>query len=227
MKKLVFLIISILTIQYSSAQNNQCSVLLKSISGSYTGDCKNGLANGKGKSVGQDTYIGMFKDGLPHGKGKYLYRNGNTFQGYWKNGEKNGKGKYKYSLNGEKHTLSGYWKQNEYAGSTNPDIFYRISSSTGIMNYKVERMEALNPYDKDITFSIRSSFSNFVPSDLRIEKSSGKLTKSGKKFIISNYSCPLRCEISYTIKLANTRKQCRFIIDILEDNKCSVVLSHD
>jgi len=210
-----------------NAQTDSCKVLLEKISGKYTGKCMNGIANGNGKSIGEDTYIGTFKDGLPDGKGKYLYKNGDIFQGYWLNGQKEGKGKFEYTLNGEKCTLIGYWKKDEYIGVTEPDISYRVTSSSGIMNFKVEKKESVNEHDNEITFSIKSAFTDFAPTDLKIDKSSGQIVQTGKKFGITKYFCPLQCQISYTISVAETRKQCRFIIEILEKGKYSVTLSND
>jgi len=55
--------------------SQDCSVEKESLKGTYTGDCKNGKANGKGKAVGADTYEGDFKSGLPDGQGTYMWNN--------------------------------------------------------------------------------------------------------------------------------------------------------
>ncbi|MBK6346636.1 MAG: hypothetical protein IPN08_15455 [Bacteroidales bacterium] len=226
--KNITLIIILLVLRLSiSAQSDSCKVLPGKISGIYTGKCMNGLANGKGKSIGEDTYIGTFKDGLPDGKGKYLFKNGDIFQGYWQNGQKDGKGKFEYTLNGKKCTLIGYWRKDEYVGVNEPDVAYRVTSSTGIMNYGVEKNESANELDKAIAFSIKSAFTDFAPTDLKINKSSGQIVRNGKKFSITQYICPLHCEISYSILVAESRKQCRFIIEILEEGKYSVTLNND
>lgn len=227
MRNLTFTFILFILALSTNAQTDSCKVLLEKISGKYTGKCLNGLANGKGKSIGEDTYIGNFKDGMPDGKGKYLYKNGDIFQGYWKNGFKDGKGKFTYSINGEKYILNGYWKNDEYVGFTEPGIAYRVTSSLGIMNYNIEKNVSDNKNDKNITFSIKSAFTDFAPTDLKIDISSGQIIRNGKKFSITQYFCPLHCEISYSILVAETRKQCRFIIDILEEGKYSVTLSND
>lgn len=105
------------------------------------------------------------------------------FKGYWQNGQKDGKGKFEYTLNGKKCTLIGYWKKGEYVGVTEPDFSYRVISSSGIMNYKVEKNEFANEHDKEITFSIKSAFTDFAPTDLKIDKSSGKLSKLEKNSV--------------------------------------------
>ena len=69
-----------------------CKVLLESISGSYDGGCKDGLAHGRGFAEGKDKYKGRFRLGVPDGSGIYYFRNGDYYHGAFKNGKKNGKG---------------------------------------------------------------------------------------------------------------------------------------
>jgi hypothetical protein len=80
---------------------------------------------------------------------------------------------------------------------------------------------------QEVTFSIKSAFMDFAPTDLKIDKSSGQIVQTGKKFSITQYFCPLHCEISYTILVGESRKQCRFVIEILDEGKYSVTLSND
>jgi hypothetical protein len=211
-----------------SAQTEPCKVLLEKISGKYTGECINGLANGKGKSIGEDIYTGNFKDGLPDGKGKYVFRNGDIFQGFWSMGKKEGKGTLQYTLNGTKFTLEGFWKNDEYVGVKDPALSYRVISSTGLTDYKVERGVTAGELDKEVVISIKSAFTDFVPSDLKIEKSTGQIIQSARKFVITQYFCPLNIEISYSILLAGGgRKQFRFIVEILEEGKYAITLIND
>jgi hypothetical protein len=92
-------------------------VRLDSIRGKYVGDCKNGKAEGQGKSEGVDSYEGMFKAGLPNGEGKYFWKNGNTYSGSWVKGNKDGKGVliYKTAANTDS-TVEGFWKKDKYIG---------------------------------------------------------------------------------------------------------------
>ena len=60
-------------------EKTSCMVLMEAISGSYEGDCRNGLAHGKGTALGWDTYRGQFKKGLPHGTGTYIWENGAVY----------------------------------------------------------------------------------------------------------------------------------------------------
>ncbi|MDD4994320.1 MAG: hypothetical protein PHR83_19025 [Paludibacter sp.] len=229
MKNLLICTFLFIATLQSNAQADSCKVLLDKISGIYTGDCKNGLANGKGKSVGEDTYTGSFKDGLPDGKGKYTYKNGDVFIGNWLRGKKDGQGKFEISINGKKNTINGYWKENEYVGLSEPVVSFKVTSSTGIFDYKVQKIKPVNEFDTDnkITISIKSAFTDFLPFDLKIEKSSGEIAQVGKKFVLTNYFCPVHCEISYTVLVASTRKQCRFSIDIVEKGNFTINLNND
>jgi hypothetical protein len=102
-----------------------------------------------------------------------------------------------------------------------------VTSASGIMNYRVEKNDSTDEHYNEITFTIKSAFMDFAPADLKIDKSSGKIVQTGKKFSITQYFYPLHCEISYTILVGGTRKQCRFIIDILKEGKYTITLSND
>ncbi len=99
----------------SSAQNDICKVLIPEISGTYSGDCKNGLAHGKGKASGLDLYEGEFRKGLPHGIGTYSWTNGPVYRGEWSNGLRDGKGEIIYfTLRGDS-IVKGIWREGKFA----------------------------------------------------------------------------------------------------------------
>lgn len=93
---------------------NDCKVLLPSISESYTGPCKNGLAEGRGEASGIDHYSGDFKKGLPHGIGTYTWKTGEVYNGEWKNGHRNGEGEFTFNHMGRDSVLTGVWKTDKY-----------------------------------------------------------------------------------------------------------------
>lgn len=229
MKRFASFIAFLLLTNLLNAQNETSMVLLKSISGEYSGKRQNGLADGKGTATGEDTYTGLFKDGLPDGKGTYVSKNGDTYKGYWKNGLKHGKGKLVYTLNGKSSTLTGYWKEGDYVGKSDPDITYRVTGSSGIMNYTVKKIEDNTNYkDNVIIITIKSAMTNFIPSDIKINNSTGRVMREAKKFVVSQYFCPLNCEVSYSIDMGlNQRKLCRFTIEILELGRYEIILSND
>ena len=79
------------------SQDAGCKVTLPSISGTYSGQCKKGLANGKGIAQGIDRYEGQFSNGMPDGKGTYTWASGITYKGQFENGLMEGKGEMIYS----------------------------------------------------------------------------------------------------------------------------------
>lgn len=167
------------------------------------------------------------KDSLPDGKGKYLFKNRDYFQGYWEKGQKDGKGEFEYTLAGKKYTLTGYWIKDEFVGTTNPEISYRVTSSSGINKCKVEKNKAVSENDNAITILVHSVFTDYIPQDLKIEHSSGQLFQRVKKHLINQYFYLLYCEIRYTILVIDSRKQCRFIFEILEEGNYTITLSND
>jgi len=55
---------------------SECKVLLPGLAGTYTGECKKGLADGEGVALGTDSYRGSFRKGLPDGEGPYTWATG-------------------------------------------------------------------------------------------------------------------------------------------------------
>ncbi len=88
------------------APHKGCYVADPYVNGVYTGECKNGIADGKGKAVGRDIYEGEFKDGQFDGEGVYIWEGGDRYIGLFKQGYMNGNGVVIYT-NGER--LVGTW----------------------------------------------------------------------------------------------------------------------
>ena len=128
-----------------------CKVLRASISGTYEGDCKKGLANGEGTSTGPDSYTGEFKKGLPHGEGTYTWANGDVFKGEFEKGLMDGKGTLTHSDGTP--PLVGYWIEDEYIGteksptkvinksvSVNRIVFKRLEKTPNEIEFKYTRL---------------------------------------------------------------------------------------
>lgn len=132
-----------------SAQD--CKVSVQNLSGSYTGECKGGKAEGKGKAVGIDTYDGEFKSGYPEGTGKYSWKEGSWFTGTWKKGLREGEGEMHYKTNeGKDSTVIGFWKKDIYQGRYEKP-YKIISQSTKISALKVNRTAGSKNNEINIT----------------------------------------------------------------------------
>lgn len=134
--KTALLIVATLVSASLSAQtsdSSNCKVKDDALKGSYSGDCKNGLANGIGKASGpEDSYSGEFKDGLPDGHGTYKWKNGNWIEADWSKGKLNGFSIMHYLDVHGKDSLSqeGWYKKGKYIGEyEKPYLVYSTSSS--------------------------------------------------------------------------------------------------
>jgi hypothetical protein len=221
---LVLILISYIPYSYSQEGDTECKVLLKEISGSYQGSCKNGMANGKGTAYGEDSYTGTFVNGLPEGKGVYKYKNGNIFSGYWKNGLKNGKGEFKSLINGKASIVKGYWKDGEYSGIAEPDEEYRITNLTGIENYSIKNVKGEQNF---IEISFEKVNKKYIPRDLEITISSGYKIEQNKKIIVQNYSYPINCDLHFTILTTGGNRQCNFGFTLFKPGKIEVFISNN
>jgi len=136
-----YLILVFLTVlSFSVTAQSDCKVKLSAISGTYSGDCKKGFADGKGKAVGTDQYEGEFKKGLPHGKGIYTWSNGDRYEGEFKKGKKNGEGKLTVA-SAKDSVIVGFWENDEYIGKyKKPYVIFKKDKS--ILNVKVDYYSA-------------------------------------------------------------------------------------
>src|SRR5215217_4021875 len=113
----------------SSIFSQDCSVELDSLKGVYSGDCKKGKANGKGKAVGAHTYEGEFRAGFPYGEGIYTWSNGNFYNGKFAKGLRDGQGIMTYKMSGKPDdVVEGYWKKDVYIGKY--EFPYKVISKT-------------------------------------------------------------------------------------------------
>ena len=153
-----------------SAQDSGCKVLMESISGTYIGDCKKGLADGHGKAQGTDSYEGQFRKGLPNGTGTYIWSTGETYTGQWKKGIREGQGKYVFNSLGRDSVLTGYWKDNKYVGEKPLDP-YVIEYRNSIGRVSCMRVGP-RPYVRYV-FSRNGEPSNQLIGGLLLQGSSG------------------------------------------------------
>lgn len=140
--------------------SQDCKVEKKDIKGTYTGDCKRGKADGKGKAVGTDTYEGEFKSGLPDGEGIYTWANGDVYSGHFTKGHLDGKGFMKWKRpNAEDSTEGGFWKDDEYKGKYEKP--YKINSvsmavTNVIVKFKKDKINRVSFLVRNTTSSTAS-----------------------------------------------------------------------
>lgn len=143
-----------------------CSVLLKSIDKSYSGECKKGKANGNGHAVGKDSYKGEFKKGYPEGNGVYTWENGSVYTGEFKKGKKEGKGTL-INIEEEKQvTVKGFWKEDKYLGQYQFSS-KKIDKSSNISSYTLKEasqdVNAIRFYIKENQTMVTNPQLNIVP----------------------------------------------------------------
>jgi hypothetical protein len=134
MKKILLITVVLILSKGFTALYSQapCKVLKPQIAGAYSGECKNGLAEGKGESTGEDFYKGEFVKGLPDGVGTYTWKNGATYSGQWKKGMRDGNGIFTQKLSCKDSTLVGKWENDKYLGNpNNPAYVIEYTNSIG------------------------------------------------------------------------------------------------
>lgn len=138
MKTSLFLSLLMFVSYCSNAQDPGCKVALLTIQGKYSGECRDGKANGKGKSVGMDSYEGNFKNGYPDGDGTYTWQNGNYYTGSFRKGVKGGKGEMHFLKPGRADSVvTGFWKKDNYVGKyENPYEIIELSPAVTYKNFQ-------------------------------------------------------------------------------------------
>jgi len=215
MKKVLFFsaVLALTVVVSEIYAQETCKVLLPQISGSYTGSCKNGLADGKGEALGTDQYKGEFRKGLPEGKGVYIWQTGEKYDGSWKKGLREGTGTYTFKSDGKDTVLTGIWKEDKYVGEK-AVATYVIQYRSGISrvsclksgdtpNYVVYKFSRAGGSADDInelmltgstgTETISNNFTGFEDVTFPFE---GKI-----KFIAPNAlrTAMMACELRYVI----------------------------
>ena len=191
-KLLLAILLCCISISFSFSQEPPCSVLVKSLQGTYVGDCKKGLAHGKGTAKGIDSYTGYFKKGYPHGKGTYTWAAGDQFEGFWQMGSKEGQGVFRTQIGGKDTTISGIWKEDKYVGPVpaKPEI---------LINNGVKSVTFSRTGDgSTITFMfMQVGNDNSGLSDLITFGSSGTEFKNGPYMGYEKVSFPFTAKITY------------------------------
>lgn len=91
-----------------------CYVADVYLRGQYIGECRDNMAHGRGRAVGEDIYEGDFIQGVLHGHGVYIWYDGDRFVGQFRNGRIHGNGVL-IKKNGERQ--AGRWENNRWIGN--------------------------------------------------------------------------------------------------------------
>ncbi|MFN8248510.1 MAG: hypothetical protein U0T68_06120 [Ferruginibacter sp.] len=149
-------VISVILAKTTYAQDSAavCKVLSETLNTSYTGDCKKGLAHGKGEAKGLYRYVGNFKNGRPNGKG-IMYYGENFFDGNFQDGLREGKGEMHFINNGVDSIVKGYWSGDEYRGKS-----YKTYQLTGTNDFDRVEVTPSSESGNKITIEISTTSSD-------------------------------------------------------------------
>jgi hypothetical protein len=127
-----------------------CKVNAPDIAEYYSGDCKNGLADGFGAAKGKDEYKGEFFDGKPNGKGTYIWGNGSRYDGNFAIGELDGTGVFLW-INGS-HYEGNYFrgKRHGFGTMTTPRNAYVASEHSGKGQWIGDNFVEQGLYENDV-----------------------------------------------------------------------------
>lgn len=170
-----------------------CRVLLPRIADSYSGSCKQGLADGQGEAFGIDQYKGNFRKGLPEGQGTYIWHTGEKYIGIWKKGLRDGNGEYSFKYNGSDSILAGEWKGDKFLGDK-PLTPYKIEYRNSIGRVSFTRVGD-RPYVK-YKFSRNGAELNSF-RNLLLQGSSGSESMSTAFTGYDNVTFPFNGKVSF------------------------------
>jgi len=191
MKIKIVMLLNLMVIGLITNAQDSCKVLVNNLQGTYYGDCKKGLAHGKGEAKGIDSYSGLFRKGYPHGKGKYVWANGSTYEGEWNMGMREGEGIYSGSSNGKENLQDGIWKEDAYVGPKPMQPIINEKKSITSTNF------ARKGDGEEVIIRIVRNGMPVEIVDLNITANSGSEFKSGNNYGFQNIIFPFACKITY------------------------------
>lgn len=204
MKILITFFISFLFLSFNTnifSQNN-CKVISEEMSGEYKGECKNGLAEGKGNftfSNKRFMYRGEFKQGMMNGKGAmYTLKNG------------------KYKL-----VREGVWIKNVFSPDLPP---YEVKQTTNLDRYTVRKVDSGN---KVMINFLKNGARNSV-RNLNILVNNGVEVVGGSIRGYENVEFPFSCRLLYytSTKLGTSSFEVTFDVVINEPGSWEITLNN-
>lgn len=219
----VKIVLLLFLIPFLMMAQEDCKVIKKEISLTYQGDCKKGLAHGKGEAVGIDTYVGQFKKGYPHGTGTYTGADSSVYIGDWKNGVRDGEGELTYKIDGRDSTITGIWKDDVYVGPKPEKP--KIIRSEGLERYSIRREGEGNRILVDI---FMNGSPNTTIENLSFFATSGTEFTMGRSIGYENINFPVIIKISYKTwnKMHTSQHYVSFEFEIKPEGKWKVVLTN-
>lgn len=214
----------IVLITFTVSAQESCKVLLPSITGTYEGKCKNGLANGRGTVSGTDRYEGQFKAGLPEGKGTYTWANGDVYSGEWEAGMRTGIGKFITKVNGEEIIQDGLWDKNVYKGPKPkaPAVTFK----TGVDRYDFRK--DITDKNRVLISFMQNGMRNNSVMNLLMSTSSGYETQLSEMVGYDEVTFPVTIKVAYTTynKLRTVTVDVRFEFVIYEPGDWKVEINN-
>ncbi|MCX6250830.1 MAG: hypothetical protein NTX61_08765 [Bacteroidetes bacterium] len=201
-------------LSYPLTAQDKCTVLKPEIAGKYIGKCKNGLAQGNGQAIGQDTYVGSFKKGLPHGEGTYTWANGDSYVGNWEEGLRQGEGTMKFRSNGKDTAMTGLWDKDLYKGPLPPKPV--VMKSVSIDRYTINKSGGRK--DRVLINFYQVGARNTTIENLMLTTSSGTDANLGQSVGYENIIFPVTIKVTYTTwnKLHKAQFDAIFEFEIFE-----------
>lgn len=195
---LLFCFIMIASGFSTAYSQNICKVLKPGIDSTYTGSCKQGLADGSGVATGIDQYTGEFKKGLPNGKGTYLWKTGEKYEGEWKKGLRDGTGTFTSKHDGRDSIVTGIWGSDKYIGEESIPPFV-IQYRSGISRVSCVRTgdQPFRVYYKFTRGSGTSEYTSPI-SDLLLQGSSGSESGSTNNFGFDTVTFPFEGKVKFS-----------------------------
>ena len=180
----------------STFAGKQCEVKLEAISGTYVGDCVDGLAEGQGISTGTDSYEGEFEAGLPHGEGVYTWADGSVYKGPFRRGLQHGRGTYTSLEDGELQSYEGMWRNGELRRTIEQPA-YTLGHILNVDRYSIRRIDE----DRDMILLIlyESGRRSRAFRNLLFHVSSGATTIHGEAIGYEMVDFPATVQITYTV----------------------------
>ncbi len=203
------------------AQKDDCSVLKPEIAGTYQGDCKKGLAQGKGVAQGIDSYEGQFNKGLPSGRGTYKWASGVYYEGQWKNGLREGEGRMVFPDS----VVEGFWKEDKFVGKKKIAP-YNIITSTSVARFTISK--TIDRNNKVKIHIMQGGLDNNAIEDFSLYFDSGSEFRIGNYYGIENISYPVTIKVKYRSwnQLKTAQYDVRFELEINDPGSWDLVLNN-